>query len=136
MVQRIHTRRNGSLRASLAVSIVAAFLFLVGMTPARAFATSGDWTYCWGATLGYHGYCQSSVWNPHLTQLYGVGNEHSVCIGAVDWLPVKCSGGPGQGVLDDFYYTGWWPNSPGYPWIQNQAAGSTVVYGHAYWANP
>jgi hypothetical protein len=79
--------------------------------------------YCGGQNLSNFQYCYGAARN--LSEVRGYGLSHSVCVGA-GAIFGGCSGGPNQIVSANFgsvFHIE--------PWIEDNAAGATVVYGEA-----
>jgi hypothetical protein len=82
--------------------------------------------YCGGQKLSNFKYCYGAARSQ--TEVRGLGNEKSVCIGA-GILFGNCSGGPNQWVFTHLNTEG-----PYYaePWIEDNAAGATTVWGESF----
>jgi len=114
--------------AAMGALVVTAMLGLAAADSARA---NGEFDFCYGKTLAGNTKCSASPSAGYIQAVYGVGNDHSVCVG-VDSVGVKmCSSGPGKAVLNESFGKGF-----GFPYIENNAAGSNKVYGHAWWVDP
>lgn len=95
----------------------------LGQVSRPAAADAAATPYCNPATLGGYQACVGGWMNFY--QLYGWGDQHSVCVNRLNWEK-RCSSGPGAGVYSPVYSP---PN--GYPAISNNAAGSNTVHGIA-----
>jgi hypothetical protein len=106
-----------ALLALAAIAIVAAFA-----TPSRADASTSE--YCPNANLAGFASCYGGART--LYAVLGWGDQHAVCVGALQGGGSACSNGPGEGAYS--------PTTTAYttPWIQNRAAGSNLVHGVAY----
>ena len=107
--------RLAALAGVLATLCVSLTLF--------APSASASSKYCGGLRLNGHEICFGVARN--LEEVRGYGEEHSVCVG-IGAKGGHCSGGPHQiATLNEgkvvFQK----------PWIEDNAAGSTVVFGEA-----
>lgn len=104
--------------ASILAMLSIALLFSAG--PASASP------YCGGQKLSNFKYCYGAARSQ--TEVRGMGNAKSVCIGA-GILAGNCSGGAGQWVFTHLNTEG-----PYYaePWIEDNAAGETTVWGESF----
>ncbi len=108
------------------VALLAGLLAMLGVSLALALSASSAQAspFCGGQNLSNYGYCYGAERSLNGDTGYGV--SHSICIGAgVLWG--GCSGGPGQVrtmSLGSPYYA--------QPWIEDNAAGATVVYGETF----
>jgi hypothetical protein len=82
--------------------------------------------YCGGQKLSNFGTCRGTARSQ--TEVRGMGNLHSVCIGA-GILRGNCSGGPGQWVSTHLNTEGPYFAEP---WIEDNAAGETTVWGESF----
>lgn len=101
----------------LAISLAAA-----GSLPSRADASLSE--YCPNQNLGGFGSCYGAPRT--LYAVLGWGDQHAVCVGALQGGGSACSNNPGEGAYS--------PTTTAYttPWIQNRAAGNNLVHGVAY----
>jgi len=111
------------LAAAAAFSVLA-FAGSVGSAAAQASTSP----YC-GTTLPGYGNCTGAIRT--LYQVYGWGDQHSVCVAitghpGAPGIGYTCSSGPGVGV-----YSPSWEPTYIYPFIANNAAGSNSVHGVA-----
>jgi len=109
---------------ALAAAIaMMALSLIVGLGHAKA-----SWSaYCNPVTLGSFGVCTDS---PRFqNQLYGWGDQHSVCVQVANFQPQtrRCSSGPGAGVYTPVFEPWTW-----YPQIVNNAAGTNTVHGISF----
>jgi hypothetical protein len=110
------------LVALMGVMLAMSLALLAGAAP-QARATLSN--YCGNQTLSNYNTCYGAPRTMYA--VFGWGDQHSVCVGASPGAPVRCSGGPGEGVYDPFGYTAYLT-----PFISDNAAGSNVVHGVAY----
>lgn len=95
---------------------------LATFTPPPAHAER----YCWGAYLPkLEATCRGR--ERYGSEVWGMGNEHSVCIAIAPYGPIKCSSGPKVWV-STYYGT----NLLGQGWIQDNAPGGTYAYGEIF----
>jgi len=108
------------------VALLAGLIALAGASLALALGASQAQAspFCGGQTLSNYGYCYGAARN--LSGDSGYGVSHSICIGA-DSIWGGCSGGPGQVRTMNLGYV-----IHAEPWIEDNAAGSTVVYGETF----
>ncbi len=108
------------------ITLLAGLVALVGASLAIALSASpaSASSFCGGRTVSNYGYCYGAARNMSGDSGYGV--SHSICIGAgAIWG--GCSGGPGQVRtmnLGSVFHVE--------PWIEDNAAGATVVYGNTF----
>jgi FG-GAP-like repeat len=112
------------------VSTLCTVFTLASAGPAQA---NGEFRFggCWGKVLGGYGFCGSYPWAANIEEVSGSGENHSVCVGVQSVGSRMCSSGPLQGVYN-FTPEGHF----GFPYIENNAAGSNKVYAVANWVNP
>lgn len=118
-----HVLRQPRILLALLGTVAALSLALLGPKPVEA-----NWAnYCNPVTLGSNGECATS---PHvMNQLYGWGDQHSVCVGwQYNGAVTRCSSGPGAGVYTPVFETFTW-----YPMIRNNSAGTNTVHGVVLW---
>jgi hypothetical protein len=108
---------RSKLWIALIVGAAAMSLGLLGPTLAQA----GVGNFCNPTTLTGFQWCQGP--GQVLTQVYGWGDQHSVCV-KINGGEKRCSGGPGAGVYSPAY-----PPLYAFPLIQNNAAGNNTVHG-------
>jgi hypothetical protein len=115
--------RQPRILLALFGTVAALCLGLLGPKPAEA-----SWAnFCNPATLGGYGECVGTT--QYLNQVYGWGDQHSVCVEAYPYNSSRrCSSGPGAGV-----YTPAMGNIVAQPRILNNAAGTTTVHGVVLW---
>lgn len=114
--------RHPRILLALLGSMAALCLGLAGPKSAEA-----SWSnYCNPVTLAGNKSCVGTPRAFH--QLYGWGDQHSVCVG-IAWLQwsIKCSSGPGAGV-----YTEKFAYNTYYPGIINNSAGTNTVHGISF----
>lgn len=123
------TARRG-VRSAIG-SGLAALALMVAVLGSPAAAQAETSPYC-GGWLGAGGICAGGART--LYQLYGTGEQHSVCIYASDngygqgnIGGVNCSSGPGAGVYNSGMGTGHY-----FPVIYNNAVGNNLVHGTAW----
>ena len=108
--------------AAALVSILAVLAITLVFSAGSASAS----TYCGGQKLSNYGKCTGAARSQ--TEVRGMGNLHSVCVGAgILWG--GCSGGPGQWVNVHLNTEGPYYASP---WIEDNAAGETTVWGESF----
>ena len=114
-----HPRVWLALLASLAVLSFGAL---------KSDAAEASWAnFCNPVTLGGYGSCHGG--SQYLSQVYGWGDQHSVCVEAYPTSSSRrCSSGPGAGV-----YTPNLGSVPGMPTIINNASGTNTVHGVVFW---
>jgi hypothetical protein len=92
-------------------------------------AANAAWAnFCNPVTLGGWAGCNSSA-PSNINQVFGWGDQHSVCVGipGLEYAVKRCSSGPGAGV-----YSGQLNEAiTAYAHIENHAAGSNTVHGIA-----
>jgi hypothetical protein len=124
------------LAAVLGGAVLAMCLFIFSFGPAPARAEWNHTQFCDGVTIsGIHGpnpVCYYPAYVPRLFAIYGVGEQHSICVrSAVNKAGTEmCTGGPGQTVYDGL------PNgAPGLPEITARPGveTSTTVHGTFWW---
>lgn len=123
---RIHGSRNWML-AALATLVVACVA--LAAQPGTAHASEGK--YCYGTWLQNHNdFCSTGYEVQNTYLLFGVGNQHSVCV----WDAAgrtECSPGAGQGVYNESMSgcgTGC-----GIPTINNNGYSANQVYARYYY---
>jgi hypothetical protein len=118
-----HAIRQPRILLALFGTVAALCLGLLGPKSAQA-----EWkNFCNPKTLSGYGECVGT--GQYLNQVYGWGDQHSVCVEAYPASSSRrCSSGPGAGV-----YTPVQGNSPGIPRILNNAAGTNTVHGVVLW---
>lgn len=106
----------------VALTSILAMLAITLLVSAGSASAS---PYCGGQKLSNFGRCWGAARSQ--TEVRGMGNAHSVCIGA-GVLFGNCSGGPGQWVFTHLNTEG-----PYYaePWIEDNAKGETTVWGES-----
>jgi|GEM_PF-5936465 hypothetical protein len=116
-----HISRRLTPRLALLAGVIAMLSVALMLIASSASASS---KYCGGQRLSGGEYCFGVARD--VEEVKGYGEEHSVCVG-IGAESGHCSGGPHQiatfdkgTVVDEE------------PWIQDNAAGSTVVYGEAF----
>jgi hypothetical protein len=115
-----HAIRQPRILLALLASVTAICLGLLGPKPAEA-----NWAnFCNPVTLAGYGNCTGAPFK--MNQIYGWGDQHSVCVALHNSIPEtkRCSSGPGAGVYTPLFNVITW-----YPLIQNNAAGSNTVHG-------
>lgn len=115
-----HAFRQPRILLALAGSVAALCLGLVGPKSAEA-----SWSnFCNPITVGGWQGCNGSARYMH--QVYGWGDQHSVCVGAAGLEDTvrRCSSGPGAGVYTPIFGPLTW-----YPHIDNHAAGTNTLHG-------
>lgn len=118
-----YARNKTFLQIPALLALVAALAFGVSAgNPAPANASTSE--YCPNVTLGGFGTCNAAPRT--LYAVLGWGDQHAVCVGALQGGGSACSNNPGEGAYS--------PTTTAYttPWIQNRAAGSNRVHGVAY----
>ena len=109
--------------------------FALMLLPASLAHAGGTFEFFPGKTLAGHAKYVENYWGNYLYEVAGSGVSHSVCtgavIGATEIGHEMCSSGPGQGV-----YNTSMNDAFGFPYIENNAAGSTVATGSAIYVNP
>jgi hypothetical protein len=118
--------RNVSLRTGRIVALAAVLAGLCATMLAFNTSSANAERYCWGVWLPGKG----ATCNHHerwASQVSGMGAQHSVCVWHQPFGPIKCSGGPGAWVTNN-YGTNYW----GIPYIQDNAAGGTTAYGEVF----
>lgn len=118
-----HVIRQPRILLALLGTVAALCLGFLGPKPAEA-----NWAnFCNPVTLGSNAECSTS---PHvMNQLYGWGDQHSVCVGwRYNNSVTRCSSGPGAGVYTPQFET--WTY---YPMIRNNATGTNTVHGVVLW---
>jgi hypothetical protein len=122
------------LRVRLALCGTIATLLMVVFAGGASEAKAAESNYCWGSHRvgsGAGGRCVGA--QRELNALYGQGTYHSVCVWATylangdPWGGFNCSPGPGAGTYYTAAFLGSW-----FPVIQNNAAGTNVMYGVAF----
>jgi hypothetical protein len=102
-------------------TLMLCIILLLGSPPQ---AEAGSSNFCYGHSMGNWETCYGSPRT--FNAVYGQGTNHSVCVGGDSIY--GCSPGGGQGVYVPMgslaYRT---------PWIRNNGATWSVVYGVAYW---
>lgn len=111
-------------RLSRRVAALAGTLVVLCAALALAAPQASASPYCGGQTLSNYQYCYGAARS--LSGVTGYGVSHSVCVGA-DIFSGGCSGGPGQTRTMSLGFTIY-----GRPWIEDNAAGATVVYGETF----
>jgi hypothetical protein len=106
--------------AALAGVLAILYVSLTLLAPSASASSK----YCGGQRLNGHEYCFGVARN--LEEVKGYGEEHSVCVG-IGAASGHCSGGPHQIAT---FNEGKVVHEE--PWIQDNASGSTVVYGEAF----
>jgi hypothetical protein len=116
---------NSYSRITQLVALVGVLAMLAIALLSSAGSASAS-PYCGGQKLTNYQYCYGAARSQ--TEVRGMGNAHSVCIGA-GILAGNCSGGPGQWVSTHLNTEG-----PYYaePWIRDNAAGETTVWGESF----
>jgi len=116
--------RRSKLLIVLLVSIATMCISLTGPKAANA----AWYNFCSPVTLGGWQGCNSSR-AYYINQVYGWGDQHSVCVGmpGLEFAIKRCSSGPEEGVYSG--KTNEALNS--YAHIENHAAGSNTVHGVA-----
>jgi hypothetical protein len=102
------------------VGILAALSLAMTFSASSASASG----YCGGKVLSNFGRCIGEA--RLLSEVRGIGNEKSVCVGA-DAIFGKCSGGANQWTSANFGAA--FKRSP---WIEDNSAGVTTVWGEAF----
>jgi hypothetical protein len=117
-----HVSRQLPRRIVALVGILAALSIAMTFSASSASASP----YCGGQKLINYKYCYGAARSQ--TEVRGMGNEKSVCVGA-GIIFGNCSGGPGQWVSTHLNTEG-----PYYaePWIEDNAAGATTVWGESF----
>lgn len=116
-----HALRQPRILLALLGSCAALCLGLMGPAHANAAVTP----FCNPANLGGWGECVGTT--QYLNQVYGWGDQHSVCVEAYPYNSSRrCSSGPGAGVYTPFLGT-----IVAQPRILNNAAGANTVHGVA-----
>jgi hypothetical protein len=118
-----HAHNKTLLQIPVLLALVAALaLGISAGSPARADASLSE--YCPNVTLNGFETCNAAPRT--LYAVFGWGDQHAVCVGALQGGGVACSSNPGEGAYapTTTAYT--------YPWISNRAAGSNRVHGVAY----
>lgn len=117
-----HVIRQPRIFLALIGSLAVLCLGLIGTSPAKA-----SWSnYCNPITLAGNTGCSGSARYMH--QVYGWGDQHSVCVGSMSMSSTwRCSSGPGAGVYSTTFGPLTW-----YPGIQNNAAGTNTVHGISF----
>jgi hypothetical protein len=114
--------RQPRVLLALVGSCAALCLGLIG--PANANAASTP--FCNPVTVGAYVGCNGPL--IYLNQVYGWGDQHSVCVGiaGLEFAVKRCSSGPGAGV-----YSGTAGAMQYTPHIENHAAGTNTLHGVA-----
>jgi hypothetical protein len=115
-----HIARHRARRIAALVAMLAALCVMLAIAAPSASASP----YCGGTRLSNFARCVGA--SRSLRGTTGHGDEHSVCVGA-GAIFGKCSGGPGQIATWEF---GSVINAE--PWIQDNASGSTIVWGETF----
>lgn len=109
-------------------AFAASVMFVLAVSPAAEASSP----FC-GGTYGGYGWCYGAYRT--MTAVDGIGQDHSVCVAytyqaGVGWAQSgsHCSSGPGQYAVYNIGGVG----AYGQPFIQNNAAGSNRMQGHAY----
>lgn len=117
-----HVFRQPRILLALLCSVAAICLGMIGPKGAEA-----SWSgYCTVTLNNRYDYCNGSLRDLH--QVYGWGDQHSVCVSIVpySWTE-RCSSGPGAGVYSPTVtYMQYVPR------ISNNAAGSNLVHGISF----
>lgn len=111
-------------RLSTRFAVLAAALAVLCTALALSASSASASPFCGGQTVSNYSYCYGAARSLNGDSGYGV--SHSICIGAgAIWG--GCSGGPGQSKTMNL-------GGPVYaePWIEDNAAGATVVYGETF----
>jgi hypothetical protein len=118
-----HAIRQPRILLALLGTMAALCLGLISAKPAQA-----EWAnFCNPKTLSGYGECVGTL--QRLNQVYGWGDQHSVCVEAYSYFSSRrCSSGPGAGV-----YTPTMGNAVAQPRILNNAAGTNTVHGVVLW---
>lgn len=113
--------RSGLALASLAAILTTCILLLSGPLPT---ANATESPYCGGWLAA-----QSTCYGPARTfnAVYGIGEQHAVCVGSTLGGNVTCTHGPGEGTYDAL---GGWQSAQ--PWIQNRGFSENLVHGIAF----
>lgn len=116
---------SGRLKSSLAMASTVLTLCAILLLGSAGQAQAGTSPYCNNQTLGGYQICTGA--SRTLYQVYGWGDQHSVCVGVNEMVKITCSGGPEQGTYNNF------GNSyRRTPKISNNAYGSNTVHGVAF----
>jgi hypothetical protein len=116
-----HALRQPRILLALLGSVAALCLGLIGPHSAEA-----SWSnYCNPVTLGKEGYCWGTPRAMH--QVYGWGDQHSVCVAGPWQWSARCSAGPGAGVYSPQFEYGTY-----IPRIWNNAAGTNTAHGISF----
>lgn len=118
-----YARRQSRLWLALLASLAA-----LGLGALTSEAANAEWAnFCNPKTLSGYQSCHGEA--RYLNQVYGWGDQHSVC---VELYPTsssrRCSSGPGAGV-----YTPALGRVAAIPTVANNAAGTNTVHGIALW---
>jgi len=114
------SHRFSSPLLALAGAVLATLLLALALSAPSASASG----YCGGKVLSNYGICYGA--ERSASEVQGYGTEKSVCVGLAP-ISGKCSSGPYAWASDNYgtvYYTS--------PWIQDNAAGRTEVFGEAF----
>jgi hypothetical protein len=124
--QKEKSDMTNSYRRIPHLAVLASILAMLAITLLISAGSASASGYCGGAVLSNFGTCHGAARSQ--TEVRGMGNSHSVCIGA-GIIRGNCSGGPGQWVSTHLNTEG-----PYYaePWIEDNAAGSTTVWGESF----
>jgi hypothetical protein len=125
-IQKVVVNMTNSYRRIphlVALTSILAMLAITLLFSAGLASASG---YCGGANLSNFGKCRGAARSQ--TEVRGMGNEHSVCIGA-GVLFGNCSGGAGQWVSTHLNTEGPYFAEP---WIEDNAKGATTVWGESF----
>lgn len=107
------------------LAALAGVLAMLGVSLTLFAPSASASKYCGGKKLTNYETCVGAARNLH--EVKGFGEEKSVCVGISAVGGGHCSGGPHQIAVYNYgtvYYTE--------PWIQDNAVGSTIVYGEAF----
>jgi hypothetical protein len=113
-----------SSRFSRRLAVLAASVAVLCSALALSSSSASASPFCGGQVLSNFAYCHGAPRD--MSGDSGYGNEHSICIGA-NAISGGCSTGPGAiktMSLGNVIH--------GEPWIEDNAAGSTVVHGETF----
>ncbi len=116
-----HISNQFPQRLTVLVGVIATLLVLLTLSASSASASS---PYCGGEVRSNYGTCWGAARN--VSEVIGWGNEKSVCVGVAP-LTGKCSSGPWAFAVMSYgvvYHSE--------PWIQDNAAGKTTMWGEAF----
>lgn len=121
--------RNALKKGRLAGALMGTMaLLLLGLVLGPVSAQASTSSYCGNQTLPGYGYCQGAY--RMLYQVYGWGDQHSVCVAVSLAFNASrsCSSGPEVGVYSERLSSAAMLD----PYISNNAAGSNTVHGVAF----